>query len=796
MYDFRLAWRGSLRRPSFTLGVVLAVALGVGAVSAVFSVVWVAVLRPLPYPSPEDLVVLTMENPETGFPGGRVSLADFLDLEERGRTFRHLAAVSDEAFVLTGVDRPERIPGARVTSGFFGVVGLAPERGGIDTTAWDRPGVHLAVVSHRLWQRRFGGGELLGRSLTLDDETYTVVAVMPPQLDLPRDAEIWLPLDRSVGADIRSGRFLQAVGRLGPAVSLARANAEVAALVAQLAEEYPDTNEGYTAVLTPLHERLVGDVRPALMVLLAAVAFVLFIVCADVAGLLLARGAHRMSEFRMQVALGGTRSRLIRQLLVESCLLALSGGVVGLFVGVAGSRLMVSLYPQDLYGGDAVGFDPVVIGFGLAVSLAAGLLFGLAPVFQMSRTRLGGTPQKGSLGASSNPATRRTQASVLVLQLAVTLVLLVGAALMIHSLIRLTAVDPGFRTRGILTARIALPGSRYPEPSLRAAFFRDLLERLENAPGVGSAAAVTNLPLSGSNMLFGASLEDSVGEGPRENLRANYRAASPGYFSTLGITVKQGRRFTAADDPGASPVVIVNETFVERYLAGSAPLGRRIRITFGDGAPRRIVGVVEDVRHFDLGRAPEPEMYVPYLQQPWPFMTLTLRTAGKPEDLVPTLRAQVAALDPDQPVDRIQTLREVVSDSVAQPRFFSALLGVFAGLALLTAAVGIYGLNAYWVSLRLPEVAVRMALGAAPADIRRFFVRQPLELALVGACLGTVVALGLVGSLTGMLYGVEATDPWTFLVMVPVLVGIAGLAAYLPARRASRVDPMSLLREA
>jgi len=801
MFEARSAVRFLLRSPGLSLTVVLSLALGVGVLMAVLNVVDAVLLRPLPYPNPDRIVEVTMSRvEESGGAGeGRVSYPDYRDWLEHGRSFSALAAISEESIVLSGTGAAERIEGARVTSGFFEVLGSKPVLGAVPVEDWQESGSRLAVLSHRFWESRFGRNPaILGKPLRLNDQLYTMVGVMPPGLDVPRETEVWLPLDASdpeVGADVRSARYLQAFGRLRDGVDLGAADRDLRVLSLRLAETHPE-NEGYVAALTPLREKLVGDLRPGLLFLSAAVGLVLLIVCINVAGVLVAHGISRAGDMWVRMALGASRGRLARLLLAENLVLALVGGGAGLLASIAASRILVKLHPQELDLAGTMAPRGALVIAGLGIALISGLLVSLPAVLQVARKELGEASGKGVVGPGRFSV--RTQAVLLVLQIGVTLALLNAAGLMLHSVARLLSVDPGFRAEGLLTARVSLPSYRYPEPFQRAAFFRELLQRLERLPNVESAAAVTNLPLSGTDMLFGfapvngAIRQASAGGG--KPLQAHYRAVSPGYFRTLGVPLVTGRFLEAGDEAGAPPVVVVNEAFARRFLPEGSPLGQRIRVMFGDGDPLRIVGVVRDLRHSALDEEPEPEMYVPYTQQPWAFMTLVVRTGGDPRHAAALLRSEVAGLDADQPVDRIETMEDLVAGSVARPRFYGILLGAFALLGLATAVVGVYGLTSHWVNLRLREVGIHMALGASRGSIQRLFLRRPLALALPGLALGGALAYALSRILSGLLYGVSPHDPATLFSVAVVLLLSVVLAAWLPARRASGVDPAVVLR--
>ncbi|MCG8462609.1 MAG: ABC transporter permease [Holophagales bacterium] len=582
------------------------------------------------------------------------------------------------------------------------------------------------------------------------------------------------------------------IGRLEPGTTVAGAASELQGVSASLAAAFPDTNRGYVASVASLREDLIGDVRPGLYTLLIAVSGVLSIAFGNLAGMILARGVGRQGEIWTRAALGASRARLSRQLLVESLLLASVGGLLGLAIGALGSRFFVDAYPGELLSVDGITAGPAVIALGLGLALGVGMLFGLVPVAQLSAAA-GGGGARVEAGRSLGAGTRRAQASVLVVQTALTLTLLVASGVALTSLSRLFSVDPGFRAEGLLTGRVMLPSEELPEPAMRSAFFDELLSRLEGVPGVEAVSAATHIPLSGGNMLFGTRVEGR-GLSPEQRTFASYRSVAPAYFRTLGAPVLEGREFLATDRSGGLPVAVVNQAFVRQLLDGEPALGRRVRMSYGEREWREIVGVVGDLRHFGLGAETRPEVYVPFTQEPWPFMTLVLRTTLAPERLEAPLRAEVAAMAPRQPVDQVAPMSRLLSDSVAEPRYYSLLMLLFAAFATLAAAVGIYGLSSFWVRSGLTELGIRIALGASPSAARWLFLRR----------LSAFVASGLlIGSLLSM-----ASRNWLFDrlrdssdgVFLPLLAAAAALtltvmtAGAWPAWRAGRIDPASVLR--
>ncbi len=784
--DLRLALRSLRRRPGFSFAVVAVLALGLGAATAIFSLVYEVLLRPLPYPRPDELVEVRWAGPEDAGSGGRVSAADAADLRRESRSLAGLALVSEETFALGGGDRPERVAGARVDDELFAVLALPPAVGRLPRGTGERG----AAVSASLAARRYGGPlAALGRELRVDDERWRIAAVVPDTLDLPRGAEVWLPMaapDEEVG---RGARYLLAFARLAPGVGLARAEQEVEAISRRLAERHPATNAGTGARLVPLARAMTAPVRPALLVLWSAVAFLLLVVGANAAAMLLARIAARGPELGLRVALGGGRGRLLRAVAVESVLLALVGALAGLGIAAWSGRAMVSLFPLDLprIHGFHLGAVPVAVHF--AVALAGGLLIGLVPGLRAGSRALAHVHTGGGRWAGER-RTGRLLGWILVPQVAVTLVLLVAAGLLVGSLASLLAVDPGFRTAGRLSVRVVLPAYDYPDEARRAAFFRELMERLRAAPEVAAAGGVTNLPLSGSNMLF--PVRRTAGTAAEAPQMANYRAATPGYFAALGIPVR-GRGFTAADRRGSTPVALVNEALARQLYRGDA-LGRTVVLAFGEPVERRIVGVVADVHHFGLAEPPRPEVYLPHAQAPWPFLTVVVAAReGDPRRLVPRVRSTVAALDPSLPLDRVATLHDVVAGTTARPRFYGSVTAAFGLVGLLVAAMGIYGVTAYAVRLRGREIGVRIALGSTRGEVLRLLLRRPLALVLAGVVAGSAAAALFARALGGLLFHLSPADPRAYAAAALVLVATAALAGGVPARRASRRDVVEVL---
>ena len=798
--DIRFGLRTLVRNPATTLLAMLTLALGIGANSAIFSVVNRVLLDPLPYPQPDELVMLVESAPALGFPRFSVSPPNFEDFRRQNRSFEHLIAYGRERFNLTGREQPEVILGASVSPDFFQMLRVDPSPGRGFRQEEGRPGqARVAVLSHGLWQRLFGGDpKIAGRPVTLNGESYTVVGVAPRGFELPRRTEIWVPLALDLANENRGGHYLGAIGRLKRGVSLEKAETEMIGIASRLEKQYPDSNSKWTVDLIPMKEIVVEDIRPVLMILLVAVAFVLLIACANVANLLLARVASRERELAVRAALGASRGRLVRQMLVETALLFVAGGLLGLLLAHWGVKALVALDPEGIPRAREIGVDGRVLAFTFLVSLATGVLFGLVPALSATGRRLYEALKEGGRAMAGGVHGRLVRNLLVGFEVAVALVLLVCAGLLIQSFARLSRVDPGFRPQGVLTARISIPESKYPDEERQALFYGRLLERLAAIPGVEGAASIYPLPLGGSNMILSFVVEGRPVPPPAEAPNTNVRMVSPDYFRVMGIPVVQGRAFEPRDRTGAEEVVIVNQTLAARIWPGQSPLGKRF--TFGDPEDsedpgwRTVVGVVGDVRHDTLDQEKASEAYWPQAQGPSTDTALVLRTSGDPVQLAGPLRAAVRELDRDLPLERIEPMEQVVSEALAQSRFKTLLLGLFAALALGLAAVGVYGVVSYSVAQRTHEMGIRLALGARPGQVQRMVLLQGMRVVLISSAIGIAAALFATRFLREQVYGVSATDPATFAIVPLVLLAVALLANWVPALRATRVDPLEALR--
>ncbi len=796
--DLRYAVRILTGKPGFALIAVLTLALGIGACTAIFSVINAVLLRPLPYRDSNRLVRVY----ETDSEGpGNVSPQDFKDWRAQNKVFDHIAAFTSSSYTYTGGERGETFRGLRVTTDFFSVLQATPLYGRTflpgDSEADAQP---FVILSHGLWERRFGGDlKIIGQSLNFEDESMTVVGIMPPEFRSPRyeteEPELWanLIITPRMG---RGGHWLHSIARLKPDVPLTQAQAEMTAIASALEKQYPNTNTGYGALLIPLHESMSGPARQALLVLLASVGFLLLIACANVANLMLARASGRAREIAIRTAMGASRWRLVRQLLTESLLLALMGGAAGLLLALWGIDILLSIMPTDLAlpGLDLLGVDGRLLGFNATVSLFTGLLFGVVPSLLLSRSNPQQALKEGSHTATGTGS--RLRAALVIGQVALALMLLVGSGLLIRSFDRLLSVDPGFNAENVLTLRLSLPRSRYERARQVGVFYQELSDKISDLPGVVSVGAVDRIPLGPSSSCDSFSLADRAPFTPDNEPCAESRTATPDYFRAMGARIVKGRSFTDADNAEGPPVVIINETMARQFWPGEDPLGKQFKWGDADEEPwRAVVGVIGDIRHFGLDEEILPEVYMPHQQYPFSReMFLALRTTADPSTLVAAVRTQVQAMDKNLPMEDVRPLEFYISDSVAQPRFRTILLGLFAALAALLAAVGLYGVISYSVSRRTHEIGIRQALGAGRRDIFKLIVGNGLALTLAGIGIGLIASFALTRFLSNLLFGVSATDPLTFAAVSIMLAAVAFAACYLPARRAMKVDPMEALR--
>ena len=793
--DLKFALRSLLKRPGFAAVAVVTLSLGIGANTAIFSVVNAVVLRPLPYRNPEQLVTILHDGSKP------VAPANYFDLAAQNRSFASIAAAQWWEPNLAGTDQPEHLRGLQLTARMFQVLGVSPALGRTFNEDEDQAGhERVVVLSHRLWQRRFAGDPgVIGRQVALDGEGYTVIGVMPPDFRFApfwaTNAELWSPLNLAARANDRGGQSLRVFARLKPGVTRSSAQAEVATIFRRLEQTYPENNKGLVLAVEPLHEQVVGKTRPALLILFGAVSFVLLIACANVANLMLARASSRQKEIAVRTALGASRTRIARQLLTESLLIALIGGAVGLLLSVAGMKALLALGPDSLPRLQTISVDLPTLGFTFGLSVFTGVLFGLAPVLQARKWNWHDSLKESARGSSAGRSGVNARRVLVISEVALAVMLVIGGALMVRSFARLRAVDAGFAPNNLLTMTISLAGSAHSTPEKRTAFFSELLQRIESVPGVQSASAINHLPLSGDVWTLLFTIEGRPVPGPGEKQGAVYRIVQPEYFRTMGATLLKGRDFTPHDNDAAPAVVIINDVFAKRYWPNEDPLGKRIEVGDGGVNPREIVGIVKGLKQSQWTTEPSPEMYLPHLQSPTPrALTLVARGNGDPLALVAAVEKQVWSIDKNVPVSEIKTMEEVVAGSIEQQRFNLFLLGLFAFIALLLAVVGIYGVISESVAARTHEIGIRMALGARGSDVLRMVVRQGMALSAIGIAIGLTGAFWLTQFMSGLLYEVSPTDSGTFL-FIPLVVALVVLCACLiPARRATKVDPLIALR--
>ncbi|MGH9838508.1 MAG: ABC transporter permease [Blastocatellia bacterium] len=799
--DLRYGMRMLLKKPGFTVVALITLSLGIGANTAIFSFVNGVLLRPLPYDQPERLVRIYEKRVKQNRMRNEISAPDFLDWQQQNTVFEAMAALGGWSANLTGSGEPEQLVVGEVSATMFPLLRVNAQLGRSFLPEEDKPGAaRVVILSHKLWQNRFGGNaEIVGQSLTLNGNNHTVVGVMPPGFQtLYPDFQLWRPIKLDpANPGNRGSHGLYAIARLKPNVAIARAQAEMDAITARLEQQYPEKNTGHHSNVFSLHDETVGEVRPALLALLVAVGLILLIACANVANLLLARSAARQKEMAIRTAMGASRFSLIRQLLTESLLLGLAGGVLGLLLGVWGRDLLINFSPPGTPRVAEVRMDAVVLGFTLLLSLLTTVLFGLLPAFQSSKANLNETLKEGGRTSAEGFGRNRARSLLVITEVALAITLMIGAGLMMKSFLRLRAVSPGFNGDQVLTMRLNLTSSKYREESQQAAFYQGLHQRIRAIPGIQSAAMVVGLPFSDTNASRNFGIEGRAAENPNEVRNARFNVCSPDYFSTLGIPIIKGRDFSDADVAGRTDVAIISETMARRFWPDEDPLGKRIRIG-SDGRWSTIVGVVGDVRSLKLNAEPHPEMYYPMLQVPFFFTHLTLRATGDPKTLIAAVRNEVRALDQDLPIANVAMLDDLLGDSVAPQRLNSMLLGLFSALALLLAAVGIYGVMAYLVSQRAHELGIRIALGAGSRDIKKLIVGQGMTLALIGVGIGIAASLALTRLMKtlmqDLLFGVSATDRATFIFVALLLSAVAFVACWIPARRAAKVDPMVALR--
>ena len=799
LHDLRFAARTLLKKPAFSVAAALCLALGIGANTAMFSVVNGVLLRPLPYPEPERLVAVWERSVEHSEERNVVAPANYLDWRAGSTVFEEMGVAMEYSFNLTGLGEPEEVPAQLISASMFPVLGVRPAFGRALTAADDAPGTEdVVVLSHGFWQRHFAGDRgVIGRRVMLNGQPFTVVGVMAEGFGIrASEAQLWaaIGLDPSVNYRESAGRFLTAYGRLKPGVTPERAQGELRTIAARLEQAHPRYNTGWSVNVFPLYDEVVGEARRPLYVLAGVVAFVLLIACANVANLQLAQAAARSREIAVRAALGAGRWRVARQLLTESLVLAVAAGAAGILLAYWAVSALRAAAPASLPRVQEVGLDGRVLAFSVVLSLLTGVLFGLVPALRAARSDLQETLRAGGRGVSGGGT--RTRSALVVAQVALSLVLLVGAGLMLKSFARLINVSPGFNPEQVLTARLSLPSSKYATPAAKRAFQDELLRRVRALPGVRSATAATYLPFTGMAAASSFWIEGRPTPRPGEEPSADIRAVDADFFGTLAVPVRRGTPFSDADARAASTPLVINEAAARRLFPNANPLGERIHMPWGDTLVGEIVAVVGDVKHAGLDSVPEPTLYWPLQKFPSVgTVTLALRTAGDPMALAPALRREAKGIDPDQPLADVKPMLAYLGDSVERRRFNAALLGGFAAVALVLAAVGLYGVMSYTVAQHTRDFGIRIALGADARRVLGGVLRQALALVGVGLLVGVAGALAMTRVLTGLLYDVSATDPAVFAGIALLLTAVAAMASLLPARRATRVDPMVALRD-
>jgi len=807
-HDIRYAVRVLAKQPGFTLVVVLTLALGIGANTAIFSVVNAVILEPLPFSESQRLVAVQGTDVHLGDMHRTLSYPDFADFRAQNRTLESVGIYDRSTSTLTGSGEPLHIDASIVSANVFDILRAQPLLGRTFIASEDQPGTRVAILSHHLWTSHFGASpDIVGRTITLDAKAYTVVGVMPASFQFlltSQPPELWTTVGVEMvgnGTDPpmtseRGAHFLSVIGRLKPGVSIDQANADANAIGASLEKQYPDSNGHLSLTVHPQIEAMVGDVRPVLMMVLGAVGFLLLIACSNAANLLLARAAGRQREMAIRASMGAGRARVLRQLLTESVLLALAGGLLGLFLAVWGTTLLASIPSLQIPRLAQAGIDLRVLAFTLGVSVLTGVLFGMAPAWHASRFNLFLSLKEGGRASSDSKRASRARNILVVAQVSLAVILLVGASLLVESMVHLTRQSPGFDPNGVMVFNLDLPDARYGKPEQSILFFRELLERVRAVPGVQSASAVLPLPMGDD--IIRTSFEIEGRPVPKsEEPRVHFRIVAQDYIKTMRIPLISGRDFTPRDQRTAAQVVLINEALARRYFPNENPIGKHIKpgvADVGEEKMREIVGVVGDVHHRNLWQATDAECYVPYDQVALGAMNIVVRAQGEPMSLLPAIREQVRAVDTELPVYKARDLRDYVEASVAQRKFTSMLVSVFAAAGLLLATVGLFGLISYSVEQRRNEIGIRVAVGAERGDIIGMVLRSGITLALAGVVVGLAGTLAISRVLKNQLFGVSATDPLTFIGVAITLIAVATAACYIPAWRAANADPLTALR--
>ena len=791
--DLKYGIRVLFKKPSFTAVVVLTLALSISATTVVFSVVNALLLRSLPYSNPDQLVnvwsVFKTNNK------AYASAANFREWKERNTSFQNLAAYDLVKLNLTGGDRPESVDVSLIPANLFPLLGVQPARGRGFQPEEEQPGNRVAIISDGLWQRRFAADpSALGKTLLLDGDSYSIVGIMPPGFSFPEKIDVWLPLSFTPEelAD-RGYNHLIVVGRLKPGVDLRQAQAEMSAIADEQARLYPNENAGRSMRLVTFQENLVGDIRMALWILSGAVVLVLLIACANIANLLLARATSRQKDIAIRIGLGASRRHLIQQLLTESLLLSLLGGAIGLIFAYGGLQILTTVGPANIPRLSEVGIDGRVLVFTLVVSILTGIIFGLTPALQATKPDINECLKEGQRGSSGGSNSARVRNWLVVTEMALALILLIGSGLLIKSFMLLWQVEPGFNPHNVLTMAIAPSPPKYNSRADLVTLCQRLTQQLSTAPGVEAVGIVNQLPFSGRNLGLNFSVVGQPPAKPEDTASASFRSVSPGYLQAMGIPLKYGRDFNEHDTRDTTPVALINETLAQHYFPNESPIGKQLNIE-GQQKPREIVGIIGNVKQIKLDAEGRAEIYVPFLQFPLGSMNIVVRTKTDPGSMTSAVLQQISQVDPDQPVFQVKTMDQYLAESMAQRRLSTILLGAFAALALVLAAIGVYGVLSYLVSQRTHEIGIRMALGASQRDIVKLVVGRGMWLSFLGIAFGIAAALLLTRIMTSLLYGISASDPLTYIGISLLLAIVALLACLIPARRAIKVDPIIALR--